>query len=50
MDQCMQVIPGFVNNQGADAWQMSEEIQNAANIVPKSIVLSNSITGSWVSE
>ncbi len=36
----MQVIPGFVNNQRADVWQMSEEIQNAANIVPKSIVLS----------
>ena len=40
MGQCMQVVPRSVNDQRADAGQMSEEIQNAANIVPKSIVLS----------
>lgn len=40
MGLCMQVVPRSVNDQRADAGQMSEEIQNAANIVPKSIVLS----------
>ena len=40
MGPCMQVVPRSVNDQRADAGQMSEEIQNAANIVPKSIVLS----------